>query len=368
MGGTKRAGDELCLPCQLPAEKEHLVDGLLERWRAALGRKVGQISVLEPEQQLIKEVREILDCDLCGDDQKTLRWIVTGGEGEAAAFEQDLVVTRISSHAQRLHGFLARHHRASVQLGQSLPAARDATLRDLEEIRAGLHGVRSAVHGLLLRAKEGSDKDSVRSLGRSLNDIHALLRRLDVDKSEVTRNSRLATLLITVCRRVLPVREIEPLDLRGIPPSHAGFLKVLDFYFFTDANKYCFGENFSGPNWFTRLKGNVAILLVNGSETGTAYNQFAVSGRHHKPGAPLVSEDCVFESFEAEDERGRLFDRRNDAEIKLLSAFADNFGSDFAGSGTLWSLKPLCKSCASVVSQFRQCFPAIRLEVLEDVH
>ena len=29
-----------------------------------------------------------------------------------------------------------------------------------------------------------------------------------------------------------------------------------------DANLYCFGEHFSGPNWFTRLKRNVAILSV----------------------------------------------------------------------------------------------------------
>merc|ERR1711918_6364 len=125
----------------------------------------------------------------------------------------------------------------------------------------------------------------------------------------------------TVCRRVLPVREIQPADLGEIPPSRLGYLKILDFYFFSDAGKYCFGENFSGPNWFTRLKSNVAILSVTDASKTTIYNQFAVSGVHNKPGAPVAPETGCFHSFEAEDEYGRVFDRRNDAENKLLSAF-----------------------------------------------
>merc|ERR1712118_310834 len=135
----------------------------------------------------------------------------------------------------------------------------------------------------LMRAKREMDKDVIRRLGRSLNDLHALLRRLDGDKSEVTRSSRLTTLLIAVCRRILPVREIRPAELQSITPSREGFLKILDFYFFSDASKYCFGENFSGPNWFTRLKGNVAIFSVANSQMQPAYNQFAVSGVHRKP-------------------------------------------------------------------------------------
>ena len=36
----------------------------------------------------------------------------------------------------------------------------------------------------------------------------------------------------------------------------------LTCYSTKDASLYCFGEHFSGPNWFTRLKRNVAILSV----------------------------------------------------------------------------------------------------------
>jgi hypothetical protein len=348
----------------LSGEEKSIVDDLLKRWGSALERKVGHMSLVEREQELVREVRETLECDLCSEDQKTLRWIVTGSEGEAAAFQQDLLVTRIIAHAERLHDTLARHHHAWLEFGEEMPDAKGAMLHDLEEVRVGLYAVRSGVHSHLMRAKERSDKENVRSLGRSLNDLHALLRRLEADKCEVTRNSRLATLLITVCRRVLPARTIKPAQLTDIPPSRTGFLKILDFYFFSDATQYCFGDNFSGPNWFTRLKGNVAILSVADSQKRTAYNQFAVSGVHQKPGAQLVPDDCSFQASEAADERGRLFNRRNDAEIKLLSAFAQAFACDFAGSGVLWTLKPLCTSCASVVCQFRERFPGLCLEVV----
>ena len=46
----------------------------------------------------------------------------------------------------------------------------------------------------------------------------------------------------------------------------SGYLQILDFYFFSDASLYCFGEHFSGPNWFTRLKRNVAILSVQDAD------------------------------------------------------------------------------------------------------
>merc|ERR1712061_521499 len=97
---------------------------------------------------------------------------------------------------------------------------------------------------------------AVRCTGRSFNDLKALVRRLDEERRLITRNSAIAALLVTVCRRVLPVRQIDPAELREIQPSYEGYLQILEFYFFSDASIYCFGEHYSGPNWFTRLKRN----------------------------------------------------------------------------------------------------------------
>jgi hypothetical protein len=157
------------------------------------------------------------------------------------------------------------------------------------------------------------------------------------------------------------------MELKTIVPCIIGYLRILDFYFFSDASKYCFGERYSGPNWFTRLKRNVAILQVLGTNEELIYNDFAVSGVYNKPGAPLAPDNGFLKSSEAEDEHGRVFDRRNDAEFKLLSTFAERFSeTGFAGTATLWSKKPLCKSCQNVVLQFHKRFPHATLKVIEE--
>jgi len=80
----------------------------------------------------------------------------------------------------------------------------------------------------------------------------------------------------------------------------------------------------------------------------------------------LVPEVGHFQSIEAEDEHGRVFDRRHDAEFKLLNDFAQQIPvKSFSGSAILWTNKALCKSCGGAVLQFRNLFPAISLKVIE---
>ncbi|OLQ08247.1 hypothetical protein AK812_SmicGene8243 [Symbiodinium microadriaticum] len=99
----------------------------------------------------------------------------------------------------------------------------------------------TSVKAKLLRAKEHWDMTEVRRTGRSFNDLKGLVRRLDEERRLITRNSALAALLVTVCRRVLPVRQVDPSTLRDIEPSLEGYRRIMDFYFFTDAALYFFG-------------------------------------------------------------------------------------------------------------------------------
>merc|ERR1712032_1322970 len=75
------------------------------------------------------------------------------------------------------------------------------------------------------------------------------------------------------------------------------------------------------------------------------------------------------QSIEAEDEQGRIFDRRHDAEFKLLTGFCLTSGipgtdqNEWEGSGELWSKKPLCRSCAGAVKQLEKRFPRLKLAV-----
>lgn len=263
-----------------------------------------------------------------------------------------------------------QNHRELLELSTTTtPDNKKELLSEMDAVLDELRRAQDAVHSELLVAKERADMVAVRAAGRSLNDLKALTRRLDGERRGLTKNSALAALLVTVCRRVLPVRQIDPAELREIQPSYEGYLQILEFYFFSDASIYCFGEHYSGPNWFTRLKRNVAILMVHNAAGQTMYNAFAVSGEHKTPGAPPAPISGPLQSIEAEDEHGRVFDRRHDAEFKLLTGFcsiADNKEdrTSWKPSAVLWSKKPLCRSCAGAVAQVQERFPHLQLEVV----
>lgn len=267
-------------------------------------------------------MQEILDHGLRGEDRRTLRRLASGSSEEAEEEAARQVAAAIGTEMQALQETLVRNRRELLELSATtLPDRKRDLVVGLDAVRGELHGALDATRSELLAAKERGDLTVLRSMGRSFNDLKVLLQRLEGDRRKLTKNSALAALLVTVCRRVLPVRQINPADLRDIPPSHEGFLRIADFHLFSDAGLYDFGEHTAGPNLFTRLKRNVAILLVRDSQGQVIYNAFAVSGEFNTPGAPPVSASGPLHSIEAEDEHGRLFDRRYDAEFKLLSGF-----------------------------------------------
>jgi len=386
----------------------------LEQW----GRLRQRVKALEPT--LRREgalVQEILDTGLRDENRRTLRKLTQSSAGGDVEETIQQVGKAIGANRERLERILERNHGELVRLSTTAVSdMKEDVLREVDEVLARLKRALAAVRSELLGAKERADMVAVRRTGRSFNDLKGLVRRLDEERRLITRNSALAALLVTVCRRVLPVRQVDPSALRDIPASCEGYRRIMDFYFFTDAGLYFFGDYPSGPNWFVRLKRNVAILLVRDSAGRVLYNHFAVSGEHRAPGAPLAPDRGPLRSIEAEDEHGRVFNRQHDAEFKLLSGFctaaaASGFApvngfasgssgsnatgaagsassSDFAceeaggssssssgasnsnsgsfqweGTGTLWSRKPLCASCLAAVAQVRAMFPCLRLTV-----
>lgn len=267
-------------------------------------------------------MQEILDRGLRHEDRRTLRRLVSGNSEEVEVAQQ--VVAAIGAEMEALQAVLVRNRRELLELSATtVPERKRDLVSGLDAVRSELQGAQDAARGELLAAKERGENAVVRSVGRSFNDLKALLQRVEGDRRKLTRNSALAALLVTVCRRVLPVRIIDPSELKDIPPSHEGYLRIADFHLFSDSGLYDFGEHCSGPNLFTRLRRNVAILLVKDVRGQVVYNSFAVSGELKTAGAPPVPPDGPLYSIEAEDEHGRKFDRRHDAEFKLLSGFCD---------------------------------------------
>mmetsp|Transcript_48092 Transcript_48092/g.127324 ORF Transcript_48092/g.127324 Transcript_48092/m.127324 type:complete len:411 (-) Transcript_48092:310-1542(-) len=360
---AKRFRDEWTLP-DLPPREAETVALALEQWGCLRHRVKALEPTLRREAAL---VQEILDAGLRGENRQTLRKLT-----QSTASGVDETVERvgraIGSNRQRLESILEKNHGELLRLSAtSMSNAKEEVLRELDAVLTRLKVALGSVRCELLSAKERSDMNTVRNVGRSFNDLKALMHRLEDERRLVTRNSTLAALLVTVCRRVLPVRQVDPAALRDIPPSREGCQRIMDFYFFTDAGRYYFGDYLSGPNWFARLRRNVAILLVRDMHGAVVYNDFAVSGEHRAPGAPLAPEAAPLRSIEAEDEHGRIFDRRHDAEFKLLSGLcAAASSTSWEGTGRLWSRKPLCRSCIGAVDQVRAFFPRLRLTVSVD--
>mmetsp|Transcript_71384 Transcript_71384/g.167230 ORF Transcript_71384/g.167230 Transcript_71384/m.167230 type:complete len:466 (+) Transcript_71384:53-1450(+) len=380
----KRPRDDLSLLCELPPAEAETVSLALEQW----GRLRQRVKALEPTLRRENAlVQEILDTGLRDENRRTLRKLTQSSGGGDVEETIQQVGKAIGANRERLENILERNHGELVRLSTTtVPDTKEDVLREVDEVLARLKQALSAVKTQLLRAKEHRDMSEVRRTGRSFNDLKGLVRRLDEERRLITRNSALAALLVTVCRRVLPVRQVDPTALRDIQPSLEGYRRIMDFYFFTDAALYFFGDYPSGPNWFVRLKRNIAILLVSDKSGRVVYNSFAVSGEHRAPGAPLAPDAGPLLSMEAKDEHGRMFNRQHDAEFKLLSGFCQaaialesesrepsgdsdalpSKGSKFSsweGTGTLWSRKPLCTSCWGAVSQVKAMFPKLVLTV-----
>lgn len=357
--------DELQTPPELPTREAEVVSAALERWGRLRSRVENLEPVLKHEERLMEE---ILQSGLGGEDRKTLRKLASGGGTDSN--EEAKQVAASIEHPERLQEILMKNQRELLELSHTnTPDSKKELLSEMEEVLEKLRQAQEAVHAELLGAKERSDMNAVRVAGRSLNDLKALTRRLDSERRNLTKNSALAAQLVTVCRRVLPVRQIDPEQLQDLSPSYDGYLQILDFYFFSDASLYCFGEHYSGPNWFTRLKRNVAILTIDDAEGKSVYRAFAVSGENKTPGAPPAPENGPLQSIEAEDEHGRVFDRRHDAEFKLLTGLCQRTEhledrKTWRASGVLWTKKPLCRSCAGAVRQVQAIFPLLTLKVL----
>lgn len=203
---------------------------------------------------------------------------------------------------------------------------------------------------------------------------------------------KLASRRIHSYRSNQQVRDIDPSLLCAVEPSLRGYTKILDFYRHSDAQRYSFGRQFSGPQHFDDIRRNIAVLEVWDCRRGCVfYNGFAVSGID-SPGVRLnSSSDGLFVARAAEDGSGETYSREHDAEFKLCSTFCSSLLQDANAEvgtamistsqdlssftarppselrATLFSKKPLCSSCHSVVfHQLLARLPGLILQVIVD--
>ncbi|KAJ9469349.1 hypothetical protein DIPPA_01759 [Diplonema papillatum] len=212
---------------------------------------------------------------------------------------------------------------------------------------------------------------AVRQTGMLLNRAARLHRSIDTLDKPVASRLQTANKRLSSYRAAAALRPVEPAFLASqrLEPSWRGYRQVLDFYRGSDSFAFSFGRQLEGPQHFVDIRRNVAILSVkgkSGADEVEVFNGYAVSGEERAPGVNAAPSP-LFSTVVCADGLGHSYDRRSDAEFKLLSLFAERrraaAGEEY--TAVLWSKKPLCDSCADVfLVQLPRVFPRMELTVV----
>ncbi|WP_445305422.1 MULTISPECIES: deaminase domain-containing protein [unclassified Microcoleus] len=86
-----------------------------------------------------------------------------------------------------------------------------------------------------------------------------------------------------------------------------------------------------------------------------------ISGKKSPVGTVEVPTQPFFQTFDVPEGHSRAYD----SEYKLLEELASRYGQmpNIEGTVNLYTERPPCASCSSVIDQFRRLFPNIMLRV-----
>ncbi len=106
---------------------------------------------------------------------------------------------------------------------------------------------------------------------------------------------------------------------------------------------------------------NIAIALCD--IEGEVFEIYTVSGKLNRPNAVTVTNKPIFTPFDYP--RGRT--RQYDAEYKLLEEIAARYtqNKNIKGTIELFTELFMCPSCTHVLSEFKQMFPNIKVNLIE---
>ncbi|CAK0836608.1 unnamed protein product, partial [Prorocentrum cordatum] len=217
-----------------------------------------------------------------------------------------------------------------VQLGAHNPEEA-AFARELEAACGAVAEVKGQLLALVKAAKDRDDRDALRDLGPRLAVLSKEMKALGGLDGDVGKRLTVASRRVTQYRSGQEVRTVEPDGLGHVEPSFNGYIKILDYYRLSDAASYSFGRQMAGPQHFTDIRRNVAVLEVCDDAGASVYNAFAVSGVDAVGAEPGPAGRRLFTAQSVADGLGETYSREHDAEFKLCAQFCERIG---AGSGT----------------------------------
>lgn len=126
-------------------------------------------------------------------------------------------------------------------------------------------------------------------------------------------------------------------------------------------------ELFNGTNSLDKIRQeynvaggrNIAFAVFQiGNDSGKL---IGISGKSTRPGTVELPTQPFFKTFPVPDGHSRAYD----SEYKLLEELASRYGQmpNIEGTVDLYTERPPCDSCSSVIKQFCRLFPNILLTV-----
>jgi hypothetical protein len=126
-------------------------------------------------------------------------------------------------------------------------------------------------------------------------------------------------------------------------------------------------ELFNGTNSLEKIRQeynvgggrNIAFAVFQiGNDSGKL---IGISGKSTRPGTVELPTQPFFKTFPVPDGHSRAYD----SEYKLLEELASRYGQmpNIEGMVDLYTERPPCDSCSSVIKQFGRLFPNILLTV-----
>lgn len=245
---------------------------------------------------------------------------VACSDAELAREQEELAVERYGSEASL---FCTLPPTISWLLPASAQSEEEvAFAEEVQTIVNVLLNIRERILAHINDAKARGDRDVLRMLGPKHAAYGKESKSLQGLDSMVGRRLTVASKRINAYRSQQMLRDVDPTLLRDIDASFRGYQKVLDFYRNSDAQRYSFNRQLSGPQHFADIRRNVAVLEVWDNLSGRRiFNAFAVSGADAPGVQPAELEKGIFAAIEVEDGCGETYSRDLDAEFKLCSVF-----------------------------------------------
>ncbi|RNB60242.1 hypothetical protein EDM57_02760 [Brevibacillus gelatini] len=112
----------------------------------------------------------------------------------------------------------------------------------------------------------------------------------------------------------------------------------------------------------------VDIPVVEQKEFYSSSQVDFTSGNSNLEGFSLKPENPIFRATKAPDKKGDDFVREADTEYKILNDLAEKIGenNNVAGKVKLFTEKDTCGSCNNIISQFKERYPNIKIEVIHN--